>query len=317
MVGTGLRKLARKHGMKLAHGVVYGDLRGYAVTLSEGAGYKRLDLTAKFEDSSKVEELLQLLNQQDLLKGYRIQHFEMGKNSFSVLFFDNPGTMAKLEQFVDWFFPLLSQFGIWGSGYCVQCGQPLGSGGCWKLVNGRAVHVHDRCVSKLVGEAVAKVVQAELEDTGTYGAGLLGALGGAFLGAIPWAVVLYLGYVASVLGLMIGLLSKRGYELLHGRKGPGKVVCVIGASILGVILGTLLCDVMTLAIMISMGELPGSTYGDIPALMSRLSENWEYLQATYQNVGMGLIFALLGNIGTFRELKAEQQGRRVKVKNLK
>lgn len=317
MVGTGLRKLAKRYGMKVAEGIAYGDLRGYAVTLSEGAGYKRLDLTAKFEDTGKVNQLLQLLNQQDLMKGYRIQHFETGENYFSVLFYDNPGTMEKIEQFVEWFFPMLSQFGIYGSGYCVQCGQALGLGGSWKLINGRAVHAHESCASKLVGEAVAKAVQEELEDTGTYGAGLLGALGGALLGAIPWAVVLYLGYVASVLGLLIGWLSKRGYELLHGRKGPGKVACVIGASILGVILGTLLCDVMTLVIMIGRGELYGWTYGDIPALMSLLFQDDEYVLAVFKNVAMGLVFALLGNIGTFRELQAEQQGRKVKVKNLK
>ena len=36
MIGSGLKKLASENGMKVARGVAYGALRGYAATLSEG-----------------------------------------------------------------------------------------------------------------------------------------------------------------------------------------------------------------------------------------------------------------------------------------
>lgn len=45
MIGIGLKKLASENNMTVASGVAYGDLHGYAATLSEGAGYKLLVIT--------------------------------------------------------------------------------------------------------------------------------------------------------------------------------------------------------------------------------------------------------------------------------
>ena len=48
MVGKGLQKLARNNGMMVASGVAYGNLRGFATTFTEGAGYKRMDIATSF-----------------------------------------------------------------------------------------------------------------------------------------------------------------------------------------------------------------------------------------------------------------------------
>lgn len=317
MVGMALRKLARENGMELSDGVAYGDFHGYAATLSEGAGYKLLEITAKFEDEARVDELLERLNQRDLMKEFRIQNLEVGKDYFSISFYDNPGTMKKFHAFVEWFMPLLPQYGVLGSDYCSGCGQRLSHDGCWKLFNRTAAHMHASCAASMVHAAQAEAEQEQLEDTGTYGGGFIGALLGAVVGAIPWAVVLYLGYMAAVLGLLIGWLAKKGYELMHGKKGPGKLVCVIIASVLGVVLGNAACDVITLAVMIGGGELPGILYSDIPALLAVMFQDAEYMRVTAGNLGMGLLFALLGSIGIFRELRAEQKSQEIHVKDLK
>lgn len=317
MVGMALRKLAKENGMQMDHGVAYGDFHGYAVTLSEGAGYKLLQLTAKFQEADRVDQLLELVNRRDLQKEFRIQKFEVGEDYCAILFFDNPGTMKKLEQFVDWFFPLLPQYGVLGTDYCSCCGQALGTGGSWKLVNGTALHVHESCAASLMRQIQAEAAQEELEDTGTYAGGFLGALLGAVVGAIPWAIALYFGYLAALLGLLIGWLSTKGYEKFHGKKGPGKLPIVILTSIVGVILGCIAGDVITLWILIGEGEFPYFTYGDIPAMMLLLFQDAEYVAVTLKNLGLGLLFALLGNLGTLRGLRAEQKSRTPDVKNLK
>ena len=41
LIGSGLKKLAKEYGMTVS-GVAYGSLGGFAATLSEGAGFKRI-----------------------------------------------------------------------------------------------------------------------------------------------------------------------------------------------------------------------------------------------------------------------------------
>ena len=65
MIGSGLKKLANEYGMKVASGVAYGSLGGYAATLSEGSGYKQIIFSVQFPDlanRSKLADYLQTLN---------------------------------------------------------------------------------------------------------------------------------------------------------------------------------------------------------------------------------------------------------------
>ena len=82
--------------------------------------------------------------------------------------------------------------------------------------------------------------------------------------------------------------------------------------VLGVLVGTLAADAISLAQMIGSGELYEYTYGDIPLLILFLALNdAEYLMATLSNVGMGLLFAALGVFGLLRKTKKEVAGIRV------
>lgn len=302
--------------MQVSSGVAYGSLQGYAATLSEGTGYKQLVIATKISQPERVEQMMQVVDQRDLKKEFRVLELEVGGDYFSVIFHDNPGTMKKLRAFVDWFIPLLRQYGVPGIQYCPHCGQPVGSEGKWKLFDGVAIYVHESCAQSMLRGAEAEAEQQRLEDTGTYGGGVLGALLGAIVGAIPWAIVLQLGYVAAALGLLIGWLAKKGYELCHGKRGTGKLVIVILSCVVGVILGNLANDAITLAMMIQGGELPGFVYSDIPALMGALLQDSEYLRVTLAGLGQGLLFALLGTFGMFREMKREDKTQPAKMKNL-
>ena len=42
MIANGLKKLAKEYNMHVSHGVAYGSLGGFAATMDEGAGYKRI-----------------------------------------------------------------------------------------------------------------------------------------------------------------------------------------------------------------------------------------------------------------------------------
>ncbi len=300
MVGSGLRKLANENGMKIAKGVAYGSLRGYGATLSEGAGWKRIAFATSFPDPVQKTRFMDEVGAVDVQKQFRVQSLGITPKVIQVTFLDNPGTMKKIYGFLDWFLPLLRQYGATGADICSECGFPV-TAGKWVMIGGNAHCLHDSCVQKLKREMDAENQQRREADKGSYLTGALGAFGGALLGSLVWALVLMMGYVASLVGLLIGWLSEKGYTLLKGRQGKGKVWILIGAIVFGVCAGTLLSDVLMLAKLIGSGDMPGFVMSDIPLLMTWVLADPEYLLGTGGNILMGLMFAALGVFSMLRK----------------
>ena len=299
MIGSGLKKMANENGMRVSSGVAYGSLKGYAATLSEGSGYKQIFVTTKFTDPEKPQQLQELVNQRNIAREYRVQNLTITASGIQIIFTDNPGTMKKITAFVDWFFPLLAQYSALPANICSECGGQI-TGGCWKLIDGIAYHMHESCAEKVREALTAEDENRKKETKGSYGTGLLGALLGSAVGAVLWAVVLSMGYVASIVGLAIGWLAEKGYNLLKGKQGKAKVAILIIAVIFGVVLGNFLSDAFYLATMIA--EEGVYSYGDIPMLiLYLLIGDSEYLTATLGNILMGLVFAGLGVFALLRK----------------
>ena len=305
MIGSGLKKFAAENGLRVAKGVAYGNLRGFAATLSEGSGYKQIVITTKFADPNKLQELQAAVNQKNIAREYRVQRLDFGVDGIRIVFGDTVGTMKKIAAFVDWFFPMLHVYGVQGAELCGECGGQL-TGGCWKLINGVAYHMHESCAEHVRGQIASDNESRKLESEGSYVTGLFGALLGAAIGAVVWALVLNAGYVASLVGLLIGWLAEKGYNLLKGKQSKGKVVILAVAVVLGVVMGTFAADVMTLVQLINETEGMMMTYGDIPQfLLMLLQEDAEYAAAVATNIGTGLLFAGLGVFALLRKTGAE------------
>ena len=308
MIGSGLKKLAVENGMKVAHGVAYGSLRGFAATMSEGSGYKLIQFSTAFVDPVQERAFSEKVRSVDIKKEFRVTNLEIGSKILTVVFHDTVGTMKKIQAFLDWFLPMLEEFGANKATVCPQCGLEI-SDGKWMLINGCAHYFHPACAEKVRRDMEAEKEQEKQERTGSYGLGAVGAFLGAALGAVVWALVLVLGYVASIVGLLIGWLAEKGYELLRGRKGWGKVVILIFAVIFGVAVGTIGAYVVVLAQMIGAGELPGLAYGDIPAMLFMMvTQDAEFLAAVVKDSLMGLFFAGLGVYGILARAGKETAG---------
>ena len=305
MIGSGLKKLAKENGMMVSHGVAYGSLKGYAATMSEGSGYKQIVFTLQFTEAGKSDELLAKVNQRNITREFRVKNLSIAPNGISVVFLDNPGTMQKIYGFLDWFLPLLGESTATGANVCTECGCGI-TAGRWVLIDGVAFHMHDSCAEKVKRQTAEEEAAQKEAATGNYLTGLLGSFLGAGIGAVVWAIVLNLGYVASVVGLLIGWLAEKGYNVLKGKQGRAKVLILILAIVFGVLFGTLLADVITLGGMIAGGELPGFGFGDIlPLIFMLLAEDAEYARATLSNVLMGLLFAALGVFALLRKTGRE------------
>lgn len=305
MIGFGLKKLANQYGMRVCNGIAYGSLMGFATTMCEGSGWKRVDIATRFESLEQQKAFETAVYAVDLKRVYRVQSMAVNQRNINVVFHDTVGTMKKIEAFIAWFYPLLEQNGAYKADICAECGTQITNGN-WYAVDGIAYHMHDTCAER-VGQALnADAQQRKDQDTGSYVKGFIGAFIGAMLGSVVWALVLYAGYVASLVGLVIGWLAEKGYTLLKGKQGKGKVAILIIVIILGVLVGTLLPDVVILAQMVGAGELPGITYGDIPGLIVMvMAEDAEYLTGILTNAGMGLLFAALGVFALLRKTKQE------------
>lgn len=315
MIGSGLKKLANQYGMRISDGIAYGRLMGFATTLCEGSGWKRVDIATRFANTEQQKAFEAALYAVDIKRQYRVQSLAINNRNINVVFQDTIGTMKKIEAFIAWFYPLLEQHGAQKADICTECGTQI-TAGSWYVVDGIAYHMHDACAEHVAQELIADAQQRSDEDTGTYIKGFFGALIGAMLGSAVWAVVLYLGYVASLVGLLIGWLAEKGYTLMKGKRGKGKITILIIVIILGVLAGTILPDVVLLAQMIGAGELPGFTYGDIPMLIGMvMAEDAEYLSGTLGNAGMGLLFAALGVFALLRKTKREVSD--ITIKKLK
>ena len=314
MIGSALKKLANENGMKVDQGIAYGSLRGFAATLSEGSGYKQIVFSTMFADLANRAKLADLLNSRNLKKEYRVLNLNIDAKRIHIVFHDTIGTMKKIYAFLDWFIPLLQEYGASGVHTCTECGMETVSGK-WVMVNGIAYYMHDACAVRVKNAIDTENTRQKEEDTGSYVLGTVGAFAGAAVGAIVWALVLLWGYVASVVGLLIGWLAERGYTLLRGKKGKAKILILILAIIFGVLAGTVAAEAMTLAGAINNGELPGLTLGDIPEILWNLTGEAEYMSAVGSNILMGLLFAALGVFALLKNASREVAG--VKFTELK
>lgn len=311
MIGSGLKKLAVENGMKIAQGVAYGSLQGFAATMCEGNGWKSITFSTAISDPLKKDEFMQAVNSVNIQRIYRVQNLGMAPRNIQVVFLDNPGTMKKIQEFLEWFLPLLRQAGATMANICPECGGEVVNGR-WMLIDGVAHHMHEGCAQRVSSEIGEENARRGQEDQGSYIRGILGALLGAALGAIVWAVVLNLGYVASLVGLLIGFLALKGYDMFKGKQGKGKVAILIVAIVFGVLLGTFAAETFTVIGLINNGEL-NLEIAQAPLLvLAVLKDDPEYAAGVGGNVLMGLLFAALGVFTLLRNAGRAVAGTKVK-----
>ena len=321
MIGSGLKKLAKENEMTIANGFGYGDFHGYDTSFSEGAGYKLAIVYGYWSSPTGKDELQRKLEELDLMKQYRLQDCTLVDDGLVLNFFDNPGTMKKMRAFLEWLMPLLPEHGLLGRGYCPFCGQVLTGQEEWKLFNGVPAHAHAACMDSelraMEQEEEAAWEEDRTDPNASVVTGAVGAVLGALLGSCLWIVVYAIGYVAAICGFVIGWLSRKGYDLFHGKRGKACVVIVVLATLLGVVVGQLGGQVLSIALLIHEGELPGLTYGDISYLLIELMQDAEYLGAVGRDLLLGLFMALLGMIGILADLWKTNTKSKFSVKDMK
>lgn len=227
--------------------IYYGIFHGYAVTLFRFyyTGSLVLCINTALPTPEDEEALKQFLLNINLKEKYHIEQFLI-KDDFIELswnFYPDPKDEKEFISFVEWFFPLLPDFHATNANICTECGCEIkGNSGRWCHTNGSFTrHIHKKCC----GSVARKVQQTHAffprKKIPTYKAGILGSFLAIFPIVILWAYVFRFaegGTVVTSLGM--GFLSWLGYTFNFGFRGTWKPLIVLGTTMIGLRLGTLL-----------------------------------------------------------------------------
>lgn len=328
MIGGGLKKLAADYDLTVEQGVAYGWLKGCYVTFSEGMGNKRLSLyvgshhagmdsqedrqegqlPAAMATADRICDLI--LAQAGDDKKYRLMPtgkgmaaviITQGGSAVIVNFLDTIGTLSCVRAFIEDVLPQVAP--LTTPKACTLCGLETDSASLPVLLGGSvAVPMHSHCAEQM---NLAIEQKASQEKHTFFLLPLLGALLGALIGALLWTGVGILGYMASLVGLVIAFLAAKGFSLLGGKPGKLMVITLLVCVILAVALGNLGTVVYQLHEIYQEGVADLKPWEEAVPKMefidNVLPDVWadaEMRSELVKDFLVGLLFAALGSFGT-------------------
>ncbi len=325
MIGSGLKKLGKEHGLTPFKGKLIGNLGGFPAVLWEGAGFKAMVLNLgdiREENAGQPVSPATLLTKPE--KEYRIQQYASSGPFLRVTFFDNPGTMKRIQSYISTELPVLRLHGFTGAERCSQCHEPMNGEQPLLYTMGDVcpMSVHSACA----GALEASHSQAEQEDRALMPSAEkprssplapLGALLGGIVGCVPWVLIGLLGFIAAYAAMLIGLGANFGHKLFGGQPGKARMALVIIITLLLVPVAQMAGEAASLAKDIVTGDLQKSwdmerdelTVEDtLPILRSILQHpegRAEFMKVFMKNLMMGYLFAGLGVWSLWRRLSSE------------
>ena len=84
MIGSALKKLAAKNGLTVSDGIAFGSYQGYAISLSEGSGYKLLTVSTHLTDTA-IQWLQSQLGAHNLTKEFRVRDTQFDATGIQVV----------------------------------------------------------------------------------------------------------------------------------------------------------------------------------------------------------------------------------------
>lgn len=293
MVTADIVKLAEEYELKQNQGVVYGILKGYAATFSDGTGVHRLMVSTRFTTNAEKDTLMELLNKEDLKGLYNVRKLQIAKKVVYIAFKMGPDTIEKIRTFIDWFFPLLEKYGASKADVCVQCQeQILDEDAHWVLRDGAtAFRMHKACADDLKLTVSVQNKSRTVSQDGSLGMGILGAFLGALMGAALWLLLQLIGFYTPIAGMAIGWLTVNGYAFMRGKTSKLRMPIALVFGAFGIFLGLYLAYV-----------IPALGQNGAGFLLSffRLFADQQFLGEFMGSFILGAIFLVLGTYVSFK-----------------
>ena len=133
----------------------------------------------------------------------------------------------------------------------------------------------------------------EVKPSENFFMGLIGALGGAVIGAASIILLGQMGYVAAISGLILAFCTLKGYALLgKGMSTKGAILCVI------LMLVTPVAAYYLSSVISVYRELEpwGATFKDAWVLTAEALEYSDVRSEFFKDLGMLYLFVVIGGI---------------------
>lgn len=203
-------------------------------------------------------------------------------------------TTEKVNELTTNLSTFFDQQGILTEEHCFYCGEAEVD--AVSKVNKVAVPAHSACIDNARKEMMENQENVQAQG-GNYFPGMVGAILGGIIGAIPWMLLEYFWGYASILSLLIGYFAFKGYKLLGGRVTKATKWLLLIPVVLAIIVSNL---VSLTIFFVSEGYL-------------LIIENYviaytdpEIASVLFINLGIGLLFAALGYGSVYQKVKAEE-----------
>ncbi|MFT4107934.1 MAG: hypothetical protein QM657_19475 [Lacrimispora sp.] len=184
---------------------------------------------------------------------------------------------------------------------CQSCGTP-GAADPYNI-SGASTLLCDHCFSDHCETAAVKEVQQNQKKENLIG-GIVGALLGSLIGVAVIILLGQLGYVAALSGLVLGVCSLKGYELLGGRLSKKGIVISIAIMLVMVYIGNRADWAISAANYFEDLDV-FSAFQLIPVL---LEEGYLESGVYYGDLAMVYIFTVVGAVPTIiAALRAKKQ----------
>lgn len=146
---------------------------------------------------------------------------------------------------------------------------------------------------------LAEKIRSESDAPNNYLTGFFGSLVGALIGSIAWIAIGAVGFYASIAGYAIAFAAFKGYEMGKGKK------TAVGIALNVVTIVVALAFAQYTGIFIEfVKEYPGLTVPAFVVVTPALFADPGFLKALLPDIGLGLLFAVLG---TYRTIKNNYQ----------
>lgn len=278
---------------------VWGAYDNYLFRIIQGQGFKQIETYCTGASSDVLEAI-----RQDLLQHKK----ELGVNVIlsdgNCLLLRYPEGFKSLKQetlaaILAKVTGLLKEKGIPGHDACTQCG---GSDNTFiAYVGDIPLSLCDTCFQQLEADFLEAERQHEQADK-NYLPGSVGALLGALVGAIPWTIVAYFGFLAAILGFLIGRAALFGYKLFGGIPGRGTKWIVLLAALISLVLA----ELVILALQIRAEGIHLNIFLFIAVLVQP-----EVLKAVALDLIPSLLLAGLGVFPLLTDIKAQEKPPRI------
>lgn len=224
-----VRKFMKELGFKRSYEVIFGIYEGFLVSVADKDNTASIFVDISLDASAAIErEKIRSLIEENA-RQYSIFRAEVTNVGVLVLFNSSAPSFERLKDFFYFFIHQLKLLNLPGAYICTNCRKPVSAVSVLSI-NGR-LHTCDRgCAQHIVKTAEKK--GALKKRRAHFFPGLIGALFGAVLGIIPFVLISRLGIFSLWCGLLIGLFAKAGYEVVGGRRCPGKAAALLLLSVM-------------------------------------------------------------------------------------